>query len=111
MSGSYAILGIKPDANEAEIKKAYRKLAMQYHPDRCRDDSGDCEEMMRTINEAYAEIAKLKTPGNSAALESFLHEIRRFQKQHPTAFNTFLRFSAEMASSFRTAIAQKRRKQ
>ena len=47
----YNILEIQKDASEKDIKKAYRKLTLQYHPDRC--SSGEAEEKIRKINEAY----------------------------------------------------------
>ena len=40
----YEILGIKRKADEKEIKKAYRKLAKQYHPDTYKGDKKDAEE-------------------------------------------------------------------
>jgi curved DNA-binding protein len=46
----YDILGVKPDASEAEIKSAYRKLARKYHPDKNKD--AGAEEKFKAINEA-----------------------------------------------------------
>jgi curved DNA-binding protein len=46
----YDILGVKPEASEAEIKAAYRKLARQYHPDKNKD--AGAEEKFKAINEA-----------------------------------------------------------
>ena len=51
----YEILGVKRTATEEEIKKAYRKLALQYHPD--RNKSKDAEEKFKTISEAYAVLS------------------------------------------------------
>ena len=50
-SDLYSILEISKDASEQDIKKAYRKLTLQYHPD--RNNSSDAEEKIRKINEAY----------------------------------------------------------
>jgi curved DNA-binding protein len=52
----YDLLGVAKTASEAEIKKAYRKLAMQYHPDRNPDDKS-AEEKFKKINEAYAVLS------------------------------------------------------
>lgn len=52
MSDYYAILGVSRDADEAAIKKAYRKLAMQYHPDRNNGDR-EAEARFKEITEAY----------------------------------------------------------
>jgi curved DNA-binding protein len=48
----YQILGLARTASAEEIRKAYRKLAMQYHPDRNPDDK-QAEERFKEINEAY----------------------------------------------------------
>ena len=49
----YEVLGIDKSADESEIKKAYRKLAMKYHPDRNQGDS-DAEAKFKEASEAYS---------------------------------------------------------
>ena len=51
----YAVLGLKEDASPEEIRKAYRKLALHYHPDRNRGEAG-AEERFKAISEAYAVL-------------------------------------------------------
>jgi len=48
----YRTLGLKLEATQQDIKKAYRKLAMQYHPDR-NGGNPESEERLKEINEAY----------------------------------------------------------
>jgi len=52
----YKILGLKKDASDGEIKKAYRKLAMKYHPDHAKGDKS-AEEKFKKISEAYAVLS------------------------------------------------------
>ncbi|OJI07517.1 chaperone protein DnaJ [Candidatus Micrarchaeum sp.] len=51
----YDVLGVKKGASLDEIKQAYRKLALQYHPD--RNKSKEAEEKFKEINEAYAVLS------------------------------------------------------
>src|SRR5437764_14009151 len=51
----YEVLGVERSANEQEIKSSYRKLAMQYHPDRNPDDAG-AEEKFKEASEAYSVL-------------------------------------------------------
>jgi molecular chaperone DnaJ len=51
----YEVLGVSKDASKSEIKDAYRKLAMQYHPD--RNKAADAEEKFKEISEAYAVLS------------------------------------------------------
>src|SRR6185437_2098601 len=51
MADFYSVLGVQRDASYEEIKKAYRKLAMQYHPDR-NCGSKDAEDRCKDITEA-----------------------------------------------------------
>ncbi|MEF8847618.1 MAG: molecular chaperone DnaJ [Candidatus Thermoplasmatota archaeon] len=52
----YDILGVDKDADKSEIKKAYRKLAKKYHPDRNPDDD-EAEQKFKEISEAYAVLS------------------------------------------------------
>lgn len=47
----YKVLGVTPESNEDEIKKAYRKLALKFHPDKNSD--ADAEDRFKEIAEAY----------------------------------------------------------
>ena len=48
----YEILGVSKDVNEADLKKAYRRLAMKYHPDR-NADNPEAEEKFKEAKEAF----------------------------------------------------------
>jgi molecular chaperone DnaJ len=52
----YEILGVGRDASAEDVKKAYRKLAMQYHPDRNKGDAA-AEEKFKEVGEAYAVLS------------------------------------------------------
>ena len=49
----YDVLGVSPDANDHDIKKSYRKLALKYHPDRNPDNKEECETKFKEISAAY----------------------------------------------------------
>ena len=51
----YKVLGVSPDASDEEIKRAYRRLAKQYHPDRNPGDAVAAQKMQQ-INAAYEQI-------------------------------------------------------
>ncbi|WED43498.1 molecular chaperone DnaJ [Legionella cardiaca] len=65
----YELLGVSRGAEETEIKKAYRKLAMKYHPDRNSNDK-DAEEKFKEIQKAYAVLSD---PQKRAAYDRFGH--------------------------------------
>ena len=67
MSDFYSTLGVARDANDDDIKKAYRKLAMQYHPDR-NGGAKDAEEQFKLITEAYDV---LRDPQKRAAYDRY----------------------------------------
>lgn len=63
MKDYYQTLGIGRDANEDELKKAYRKLALKHHPDRNHGNS-EAEEKFKEINEAYSCLSNAEKRAN-----------------------------------------------
>jgi len=56
----YKTLGVERNASAQEIKKAYRKLAVKWHPDKHKDDKKEAEEKFKEIGEAYSVLSDPK---------------------------------------------------
>ena len=69
----YEILGVSKNANNDEIKKSYRKLAMKYHPDRNKGDKA-AEKKFKEVSAAY-DI--LKDPKKKSTYDQYGHEAFR----------------------------------
>ena len=67
----YEVLGVSKSASADEIKKAYRRLAMKFHPDRNKDDSDGAERKFKEAKEAY-EV--LKDSEKRATYDQFGHD-------------------------------------
>ncbi|RDE18983.1 molecular chaperone DnaJ [Motiliproteus coralliicola] len=65
----YEVLGVSRDSSDRDIKKAYRRLAMKYHPDRNPDDSA-AEEKFKEANEAYEVLSDAQ---KKAAYDQYGH--------------------------------------
>jgi DnaJ-class molecular chaperone len=60
MKDYYKVLGVAKTATEAELKKAYRKMALKWHPDKnseTEEQRVKAEKMFKDINEAYAVLS------------------------------------------------------
>ncbi|KAL3335416.1 hypothetical protein AABB24_031568 [Solanum stoloniferum] len=66
----YKTLRIQPDASESEVRKAFRQLALQYHPDVCR--GSNCGIQFHQINDAYDTVmSNLRGETKSAEMEIY----------------------------------------
>ena len=64
MTDPYKVLGISPNATNEEVKKAYKELALKYHPDKNPGPMSEfAESKMKEINEAYDEILRQRAGG------------------------------------------------
>jgi len=70
-SDYYDILGVTKGASQDEIKKAYRKQALEWHPDRHKDDKAAAEKRFKEINEAYQVLSDSQ---KRSAYDQFGHD-------------------------------------
>jgi molecular chaperone DnaJ len=94
MADFYAVLGVARDASEDDIKKSYRRLAMQWHPDK-NGGAKEAEEKFKEITEAYDV---LRDPQKRAAYDRYgeagLRGASQAQYEHvdlSEALNIFMR--------------------
>lgn len=67
MKNPYEVLGVPENASEEEIKKAYRKLSRQYHPDANinNPNKAQAEEKFKEIQQAYQQIMRMRETGET----------------------------------------------
>lgn len=70
-SDYYDILGVSKSASAEELKKAYRKQALEWHPDRHKDEKEAAEKRFKEINEAYQVLSD---PQKKSAYDQYGHE-------------------------------------
>ena len=80
----YQVLGVSPDASDEEIKKAYRRLAKQYHPDRNPGDPVAAKKMQQ-INDAYDQI---KNPEKAQQNQGYSQQQRNYSGQGSTNYQS-----------------------
>ena len=95
----YKILGVDPSSSQSEIKKAYRSLALKYHPDKNDGDSSS-EDRFKEIAEAYSVLSdkvKRKEYDRQRAAKPFEQAFRRYRA--PTRESTFESFWENIRSA------------
>jgi curved DNA-binding protein len=95
-SDYYAVLGLEKTAVADQIKKAYRKLALKYHPDKNPDDK-KAEERFKEISEAYAVLSDPEKTRPS--ISAFLRKIFSAMQTSETSFVSSASVVVEKTSS------------
>lgn len=109
MKNPYQVLGIDQNVSQAEIKSAYRKLALKYHPDKCKDDSAGVR--FKEVTEAY-EV--LSTPEKRKNYDQFGHVDGRGRPQGFddifSSFGGFADFFGDFGFNVRSGTQRRARK-
>jgi len=85
----YGILGVDENASSGEIKKAYRKLAVKYHPDKNPGDK-KAEDKFKKISEAYYALGDEKRRGEYDSLKNMGGFTGNYSSSHGFDFSDFI---------------------
>lgn len=111
----YKVLGVNEDAGEEEIKKAYKKLAIKWHPDKNKDNKEEAERKFKEISHAYSILGdKTKKNeydtmrkggfaaggGNFRGFENFFHDEKGFDFYDKMFKNFFRSDFGDFSSAF-----------
>jgi curved DNA-binding protein CbpA len=89
----YEILELSKDASQNEVKKAYRRLAIQYHPDKNPENTTEAADKFKVIGEAYSVLSdptqrrqydEERLYGNSSRVPTRGYDTSRFRDFHPS---------------------------
>ncbi|CAO1417049.1 unnamed protein product [Diamesa serratosioi] len=92
----YNVLGVSPNASESEIKKAYRKLALIWHPDKNPDNQEEANAKFREISQAYDVLSNAERRqlfdhyGSKSQFAEFSSQERRMPRRESDEFPLFL---------------------
>ena len=107
MTDYYKTLGLEKDCNENDIKCAYKKLAMKYHPDKNINDKDAAEQKFKEISEAYEVLSDDQKKNNYDNGQNIvIHNHNPFDifenmfKQHHHSFNIDISNFHNMNSNF-----------
>ncbi len=107
MKDYYNILGVNKSSNKEEIKTAYKKLALKYHPDKNIDNKEEAENKFKEISEAYEILSDDEKKNNyDNGQNIIIHNHNPFDifenifKQHHHSFNIDISNFHNMNSNF-----------
>lgn len=86
MTTLYATLGVEPDATLDEIKRAYRRAAMKWHPDRNPGREADAHAAFQQIRDAYSILSDAEQ--RQVYDDVFAREMRRWEAEHAAEMET-----------------------
>ena len=94
----YEVLGVERDANEADLKKVYRRLALKWHPDKNPDDTEECTKVFAEIQQAYDVLSD---PQERAWYDKHREQILRGGDDYvDNSINLMKYFSASVYSGY-----------
>lgn len=106
MKDYYSILGVQKNASQEDILKAYRELALKYHPDRNPDDSEEAAKKFKEIQQAFDSLSD---PYKKASYDNFQNSPFQFRSRSPedifSAFTDFFEKTQTNGSRVRVKIS------
>lgn len=82
---SYDVLGVSPTATDQDIKLAYKRLVLQWHPDRQLHDQSLAEQNLKIINEAYSKIKTRPARDQYNQILRLQQKAEALSRKHPLA--------------------------
>ena len=84
----YEVLGLKANCSEFDVRKAYKKMAMEYHPDKWRSELSDADKAFKRIKEAYDVLSNKDSKQEFDKYEKLNKNYNHFVEQNQDIYDT-----------------------